>query len=226
MTHQTSDQMKLALRRLVALQLWRMGAVTFNLESPFKLASGNYSPIHVNCRLLISSPLFADIFGAASRMLIEDAGVPFDVLAGGETAGIPLAAMLSRTFGRPMIYVRKNAKDHGLRRIIEGLLPAGARVLLVEDLITNASTKLRFIEAIQTAGGNVVGVLVVFDRCQGGADSLAASGIPLLSTTDIQSVLQAGLDAGVLEPEQMAAVDPYVRSPQAWHEDRKLRFRP
>ncbi len=225
MNHQLSDQMRLNMRRLVALQLWQLGAVKINLETPYKLASGNHSPIHVNCRLLISSPLFADIFSAASRMLIEDAGVQFDVLAGGETAGIPLAAMLSRTFGQPMIYVRKNAKSHGLGQLIEGLLPAGARVLLVEDLITNASTKLQFIRVIQAAGGNVPCVLVVFDRCQGGADLLAASGVRLLSTTDIHSILEAGLETGVLEPSQRDSVDQYVRSPKAWHGDRNLPFR-
>src|SRR5439155_18001337 len=110
--------------------------------------SGNYSPIYVNCRQVISSVVFADLFSAATRLLCATRQIQYEILAGGETAGIPLAAFLSRSFGVPMVYVRKEAKEHGIASKVEGGDVNGRTVLLVEDLITDAGSKIVF--------GNVV----------------------------------------------------------------------
>src|SRR5437588_9844672 len=108
-----SEKLMGSMQRLVALHLWEVGAVKINLKKPFKLVSGNYSPIYVNCRQVISSVIFGDLFSAAVRLLCTARDIRYDILAGGETAGIPLAAFLSRSFGVPMVYVRKEAKEHG-----------------------------------------------------------------------------------------------------------------
>ena len=184
-----AEQVELGVRRVVALQLWQLGAVKVNLKEPFKLVSGNYSPIYINCRQLISAPAFADLFAAAARVICEQRGIAFDVVAGGETAGIPFAAFVARSFGRPMIYVRKETKAHGIASRIEGLLPPTANVLLVEDLITDAGSKLSFIDAIRQAGGVVKDVLVVFDRLQGGKNALGEQGIRLHAVTDMEMAL-------------------------------------
>ena len=164
MNPQIDQQISLTTGRLVALYLWHLGAVKVNVEKPFRLTSSNYSPIYINCRQLISSVSFMDLFAAASRQLLGQRGAEFDVIAGGETAGIPFAAFLARSFCRPMVYVRKAAKEHGTASRVEGSLESGGRVLLVEDLITDAGSKLSFIQGIQDAGGDVKDVLVVFDR--------------------------------------------------------------
>jgi len=114
-----------SIRRAAALQLWHLGAVKVNLDQPFKLTSGNYSPIYLNCRQLISSVAFGDLFAAAVRMICDVENVRFDLIAGGETARIPFAAFLARPFGKPIVYVRKGAKEHGLASLVEGSLPPG-----------------------------------------------------------------------------------------------------
>lgn len=224
MNRQTGPEITSTTGRLVALYLWHLGAVKVNLDQPFRLASGNYSPIYINCRQLISSVSFMDLFAAASRQLLGQSGVEFEVIAGGETAGIPFAAFLARTFGKPMVYVRKAAKDHGLASLVEGVLNPGDSVLLTEDLITDAGSKVHFIEAIKCSGGTVPAVLVVFDRLQGGSETLASMNIRLLSVTDIQTALDVAESARVLEPSTISSVRTYLKSPRDWHAERHLPY--
>ncbi|MCB1056054.1 MAG: orotate phosphoribosyltransferase, partial [Acidobacteria bacterium] len=98
------------LRSASALMLWRAGAVRVDLEEPFRLASGNRSPIYVNCRQVLSDPVFMGLFLACARCLLADRGVASDAVAGGETAGIPYAAYLAQGLDRSMLYVRKKPK--------------------------------------------------------------------------------------------------------------------
>jgi orotate phosphoribosyltransferase len=212
------------MQRIVALHLWELGAVKINLETPFKLVSGNYSPIYVNCRQVISSVVFADLFAAATRALCATRGIQYDVLAGGETAGIPLAAFLSRSFGMPMVYVRKEAKEHGIASKVEGGDVAGRKVLLVEDLITDAGSKISFAKAIRTAGGTVTDVIVIFDRLQGGEDVLKQHGMALHSITNIDVALQEAENKGLISTHQLGLIRDYLVSPRAWHEKNSLQF--
>ncbi len=212
-----ADEIISTVRRLVALQLWQLGAIKVNSAEPFRLVSGNYSPIYINCRLLISSPAFADLFAAATRLIVEHRQIKFDVVAGGETAGIPFAAFVARAFGLPMVYVRKEIKGHGLASRIEGLLRSQARVLLAEDLITDAGSKLSFVQAIREAGGVVEDVVVVFDRLQGGKDALERQGIRLHPMTDMDMALSEARVAGLLPKEELDSVRSYLVDPKAWH---------
>ncbi len=214
-----------AMRRVVALELWHLEAVKVDLEKPFRLASGNFSPIYINCRQLISAPAFADLLAASARILCQQRGIQFDVLAGGETAGIPVAAFLAKSFGLPMIYVRKEAKAYGMASRIEGVLPQGATVLLVEDLITDAGSKLSFVNGIREAGGQVYDVLVIFDRLQGGQAALAREGIRLHCLADIEDVLRVAAEVSLLTGDQLDSLRRYFEDPAAWHQQRGLAFK-
>ena len=225
MNDATSEPIREEFQKIGALLLWHLGAIKVNTANPFRLVSGNYSPIYINCRALISSPTFTDLFAAATRFMFSRQRVEFDVLAGGETAGIPFAAFLARVFGLPMIYVRKAAKAHGLASQIEGTLSQGSRVLLVEDLITDAGSKLSFISGIREAGAVVEDALVVFDRLQGGREVLARKGVRLHAVTDMAVALSAAATAGFLAPSAAASVEEYRNSPREWHESRKLPYR-
>ena len=224
MSGKIMEQIVAGIRRVVALQLWQLSAIKVNLDEPFKLVSGNYSPIYINCRQLISSPAFADLFAAAARMICEQRKITFDVVAGGETAGIPFAAFLARAFGCPMVYVRKEVKGHGLASRVEGALDAGACVLLVEDLITDAGSKLSFIEALRATGAAVEDALVVFDRLQGGKQALVEEGVRLHALTNMDMALAEAESAGRLTCGQRQSVREYLDSPRNWHVKHGLAF--
>lgn len=213
------------ISRVVALQLWDFGAIKVDLTKPFQLTSGNYSPLYVNCRQLISSPVFVDLFSATARLFRDTLNVRFDVIAGGETAGIPFAAFLARAFGCPMIYVRKGTKSHGLESRVEGVLKPSARVLLVEDLITDGGSKLSFVDGISAAGGVVADAMVVFDRLQGGSQALQKRGIQLHAVTDLDTALAVAEEARLLSANQISAVRDYLNAPKRWHENHGLPFK-
>ena len=213
------------MKEIVSLKLWEIGAIKVNFENPFKLVSGNYSPIYINCRLLISDQFFIDLFVAFSRFIIDQNNISIDIIAGGETAGIPFAANLARGLGLPMVYVRKAKKGHGLNDLIEGTaLIKNLNVLLVEDLITDAGSKLQFIDAIKASGGVINNVLVIFDRLQGGIEALRKIRIKLYSLTDLTNALDVGKELNQISSEQHNETLTYLSDPERWHSLRELPY--
>ena len=223
--HGLADRVLASLREAAALYLWRLEAVRVQPDEPFRLASGNSSPIYVNCRRVISEPGFMQLFCAAATTICARRGLVVDAIAGGETAGIPFAAYLAQAMARPMAYVRKKAKGYGIASRVEGHLPPGARVLLVEDLITDGGSKLGFLDAVAEAGAEVSDVLVLFDRQQGGAELMKRRGVTLHAVADRATTLAAGTAAGVLSAEAVEVVEAYFRDPAEWHRARGLEFR-
>src|SRR6056297_1837643 len=149
---------------LTARMLLEIEAVHFNAKEPFTLASGLPSPTYIDCRKLISHPrIRSTLMDFLAVTVMRDAGFEaFDNIAGGETAGIPFAALVSERLALPMTYVRKKAKGYGRNARIEGVMGAGDRVLLVEDLTTDGGSKLGFVDAIRETGALCAHTAVIF----------------------------------------------------------------
>lgn len=209
---------------IAAFLLWDVGAIKVSSEQPFRLVSGNYSPIYINCRQVISDPAFMGLFTSFVRMVCQYRAIHADVIAGGETAGIPFAAYVAQTLSRPMIYVRKAKKEHGLASLVEGQLKEGSRVMLVEDLITDAGSKLHFVDAISAARGIVKDIFVLFDRVQGGQEALAKLGVTLHRVTDMNTAITVAQEFGLVSANDVASIQDYLRSPRAWHAKHHLPF--
>ncbi|MEM9556387.1 MAG: orotate phosphoribosyltransferase [Acidobacteriota bacterium] len=208
------------LRQAAALMLWESRAIRVAADEPFELASGNRSPIYVDCRRMISEPGFMRLYVTVASLLLERRGVDYDVVAGGETAGIPYASYLAAALGKPCVYLRKKAKGYGTSSRIEGRIPAGARVLLVEDLITDGGSKLSFLDAIAAADAAVRDVLVLFDRQQGGDEVLRTRRASLHSVIDRDTAFAVAASSGLLDDVIRASCDEYFRDPVAWHRQR------
>jgi orotate phosphoribosyltransferase len=215
-----TNHVLLRFEEAVALMLWDTGAVKVSVDHPFRLVSGSYSPIYINCRQVISDPTFMGLFVACARLICAINQMGVDVIAGGETAGIPFAAYLAQGMSLPMVYVRKAKKGYGLDSLVEGRLPVGARVLLVEDLITDAESKLHFVEAIGSSGGRVEDVLVLFDREQGGRETLLDRGIRLHTVTRMTTAMRVAEDAKFISGTALRSVQEYLDSPHEWHATR------
>lgn len=193
--------------------LWEIKSISINTKEPFKLASGRTSPIYIDCRKLISYPEVMDkIASLASEIISKKIGKKeIDVIAGGATAGIPFAAWVSQKTKIPMVYVRRDAKNYGKGAQVEGVLEQGKKVLLVEDLITSGESKNSFILGIKNAGCEVKHCLVVFDREQGGFESLAKQSVELHSMATLSSALDYGLEKGLITKEEFEAVKNYLK---------------
>jgi orotate phosphoribosyltransferase len=195
-------------------------AVHFSPDKPFTFTSGRKSPVYIDCRRLISFPRARrKLMDLGAELIERRIGFEsLDAIAGGETAGIPFAAWLSERLSLPMLYIRKQPKGFGRNAQIEGVLGQGQRVLLVEDLASEGTSKLNFIRAIREAGGVVTDTFVVFHYgiFPSSVTSLAAEGVRLHGLATWYDVLSLAQTRGTFTPEQFQAVKSFLDAPDAW----------
>ncbi len=200
--------------------LWDIEAVNFSPAKPFTFTSGRKSPVYIDCRKIISFPKARERVVAMAVETIEreiGAGA-LDAVAGGETAGIPYAAWIADRMGLPMLYVRKQPKGFGRMAQIEGDMPEGWRVLLVEDLATDGGSKLNFVRALREAGAKVADCFVVFHYgiFPASISSLAEIGVRLHGLATWRDVLAEARRAEHFEEDALAEVEAFLDDPDGW----------
>ena len=223
----TSFPPKAEMARLTARMLLEIGAVHFNTETPFTLASGLPSPTYIDCRKLISFPRIRSVLmDFLVCTVLRDAGFEaFDNVAGGETAGIPFAALVAERLALPMTYVRKKPKGYGRNARIEGVMTPGQRVLLIEDLTTDGGSKLGFVDAIRATGAVCGHTAVIFsyDIFPETATILGDHGITLHHLCTWWDVLAEARAGGTFDADTVAGVEAFLREPRAWQDARRTR---
>src|SRR5919109_2546728 len=206
--------------RTTARILIEIAAVHFRPQQPFTLTSGRASPVYIDCRKIISFPRArTKIIDLAVELIEREIGFEsLDAIAGGETAGIPFAAWIADRLSLPMLYVRKQPKGFGRNAQIEGELRDEARVLLVEDLASEGTSKLNFVRAIRQAGGHIDHAFVIFNYgiFPQIETSLAAEGITLLALATWWDVAAMAEQLGRFGPGQYEAVKSFLEDPEAW----------
>ncbi len=217
---QTTFPDRAVMAELLAKMLWEIKAVHFNAETPYKYASGIMSPVYIDCRKLLSFPrVRSTVMDFAASTLLRDAGFEqFDCIAGGETAGIPFAALLADRLGLPMIYVRKKPKGHGRNAQIEGDMKEGARVLIIEDLTTAGGSMFTFIDAIRAAGGIVDhGMALFFYGIFQEAHQRFANGkVQFHHIATWREVLAIAKQQKLFDDKTLQEVEAFLDAPLAW----------
>lgn len=213
------------IARLTAGMLLEIGAVHFNAETPFTLASGLPSPTYIDCRKLISHPrIRSTLMDFLTVTVMRGAGFEaFDNIAGGETAGIPFAALVAERLALPMTYVRKKPKGYGRNARIEGEMREGQRVLLVEDLTTDGGSKLSFVDAIRETGADcghtaVIFYYGIFPETVG---RLADHGVTLHHLCTWHDVLAEARRRQAFDDATLAEVEAFLNAPRDWQESRR-----
>ena len=216
--------------RKVAEMLLSTESIQVYKDKPFVFVSGRISPVYIDCRKLLSFSAEREyIVTALAKVAETDIGAAnIDVVAGGETAGIPYASFVSHLIKKPMIYIRKQPKGYGGTKQIEGILEAGKRVLLVEDLITDGLSKLRFNIGIRGAGAKMTHCLCVFDYASDrlnqheGRDNLAKNDIALHVLANWDDVLDTGLSKSYFSANASEQIVDFHKDPENW--GRKMGF--
>jgi orotate phosphoribosyltransferase len=190
-----------------ARALLDIGAVVYTPSAPVTFKSGIVAPMYVDNRRLPFEPDAWHVVIDGLRALVVEQALEFDIVAGIETAGIPHGAALAYVLNAPFVFVRKQAKDHGLKRRVEGGSVAGKRVLLIEDLITTGGSSLSGVEALREDGAQVVACLAIFSYgFPQAAQSFESVGVPLLTLSTLTGLLEAAQERGDLSPEAVAAI--------------------
>ena len=194
----------------LAMVLVKVKAIQFGT---FTLASGRISSYYIDLRTIPSYP-------GAYKTLIEAYGEflkhefkenSYDALAGIPTAGLTLSSPIALALAKPMIYVRKDEKDHGRGKLVEGVTRPGWKVLVVDDVITTGGSVLSAVEAIRAEGCDVVSASVVIDRLEGGAAAMKKNGVKLHAMTDILELVKILRAKALLSAEEAGAVSTQVQ---------------
>lgn len=219
MTGTLSPDWRRAPAEIAADILLEIQAIHIRPEEPFTFTSGRLSPVYVDCRKIISFPRARRrLMAMGVEQLTAMAGAEaFDMVAGGETAGIPFAAWMADALDLPMLYVRKKPKGFGRNARIEGEVRDGARVLLVEDLATDGGSKISFIDAIRESGMQVAHCFVVFHYgvFPQSVTTMKAAGVELHGLCTWWDVLAVAERRGYTA-DQLAEVRAFLADPEAW----------
>jgi len=207
------------LGRRVAALLFESGAVHVSRRQPFMLAAGWASPVYVDCRLLFGKAVVRRQVAALAAEYCAANFPPcsFDAVAGGETAGIPFAALLAEQLGLDLRYVRKRPLGVGRNAQVEGGDVDGLRVLLIDDLTSDGASKLGFARGLRAAGAIVEHALTIFfnNAFAGTLKRLGAAQLKLHALATWADALRA-TPSDYLAAEDRTAVEQFLADPVAW----------
>lgn len=209
-----------AIARQTAKMLLEIEAVLFRADQPFIFTSGWASPVYTDCRKIISYPrLRAALMDFCAATVMREVGYEqIEVIAGGETAGIPFAAWISERLGLPMQYIRKKPKGFGRNAQIEGNVAEGQRALLVEDLATDGRSKVNFVNALRTAGMTCNHGIVIFyyDIFPSGKQVMKDLDFQLLHLATWWDVLEVAKEGRYFDAGVLREVESFLHKPAEW----------
>ena len=155
----------------------------------FTGTSGRILPYYVDLRLIPSYPKIFHKIVDAYINLIENDNIEFDRIAGVPIGALPFASAISYKTKKPLLILRKERKEHGRGKQIEGVLNKGDAVLIIEDLITTGGSVIKTKKVLEDEGAVVCDVLVILDRLEGGSENLKNNGLALHAVTDTMNVI-------------------------------------
>ena len=205
------------LETIFAAKLLDVKAIKLQPDAPFTWASGWKSPFYCDNRKTISFPALRSFVKIELARLIMEQFPEADAVAGVATGAIAQGALVADELGLPFAYVRSKPKDHGLANLIEGELPTGAKVVVVEDLISTGGSSLKAVEALRNAGFEVVGMVASytygFDVAK---QAFEDAKVQLLTLTNYEAVLEAALQTGYISNDQIPTLNEWRSNPSEW----------
>ncbi|MBQ0139801.1 MAG: orotate phosphoribosyltransferase [Kurthia sp.] len=205
----------MAIQHEVAKGMLEAGAVELRPKDLFTWASGIKSPIYCDTRLTISFPKVRTVIAKGLANLIQEKFPSCEVVAGTATAGIPHAAWVADILQQPMVYVRSKPKDHGRGKQTEGVFQQGAKVVVIEDIVSTGGSSINAVEALQREGAEVLGVVSVYSYLLPAAiENFEKAGVPYFSLSNFEALVEAAEETGAIHNEDIPGL-------LKWYEDLK-----
>lgn len=203
--------------RLLAEKLLKISAIKLQPNNPFTWASGWNSPIYTDNRKTLSYPEVRTFIKVElCRMIMENYGIP-DAIAGVATGAIAQGALVADQLGLPYVYVRSTPKDHGLENLIEGNVKPGQKVVVIEDLISTGGSSLKAVEALRSAGCEVVGMAAIFSYGFPVArKQFEKAGVKLVTLSNYNEMLKAAVETNYIRPQDVETLSVWREDPAGW----------
>ena len=200
-----------------AQMLLNVKCIKVQLEAPFTWASGWLSPFYCDNRKTLAYPDVRTFVKEQLARIVSEKYPQATAIAGVATGAIAQGALVADALGLPMCYVRSKAKDHGMGNLIEGTLPEGAKVVVVEDLISTGGSSLKAVEALRAAGFEILGMVASYTYgFPVAAEAFKAADVELTTLTNYEAVVQAALASGYIEEKHNPMLAEWRANPSEW----------
>ena len=197
--------------------LLQIKAIKLNNENPFTWASGRKSPIYCDNRKILSYPAARKVVYEAFIDIIKEKFKDVDIIAGVATGAIAYGALVAEAMGKPFIYVRPKPKDHGTGAQVEGELPKGARVVIVEDLISTGGSSLSAADALLKNGAIVLGMVAIFTyNFIKARRAFEYANIELYTLSHYEALLDEALERNYIKAEDLEVLKQWRINPETW----------
>ena len=208
-----------AIKKLFAAKLLEIKAVKLQPSDPFTWASGWKSPIYTDNRKTLG---FTDVRSFVKLELchaIQEHFPEAEAVAGVATGAIAQGALVADELGLPYAYVRPKPKDHGMGNQLEGELQQGAKVIVVEDLISTGGSSLKAVAALRAYGVEVIGMVASFTYGFPVAEeAFREAGVKLVTLSDYNAVVEQAAATGYIKPEEIEVLKEWRKSPSTWRQ--------
>lgn len=208
------------VEQIFAKKLLDVQAVKLQPDAPFTWASGWKSPFYCDNRRTLSYPALRSFVKLELSRLVMELYPEAEAVAGVATGAIAQGALVADELGLPFSYVRSKPKDHGMQNLIEGHVDKGAKVVVVEDLISTGGSSLKAVEALRAHGCQVLGMVASFTYGFDVArEAFEKAGVVLTTLTHYEAVVQAALQTGYIEERHVPMLAQWRACPAEWGSD-------
>jgi len=201
----------------IAEILLNLNAVMLRTKPPFRWASGIFSPIYTDNRLLMSYPKDRDFIVNSFARMIKKEKIKFDGFAGTATAGIPWAAWLAQKLKRPMIYVKSEKKGHGMENMTEGKIDQSKIYVVVEDLISTGGSSMNTINAVRAKNGIVEDCIAIFTyELEKSKSNFESANVKLHTLTTFTNLIKTAVHNKYIARDQLEHIMDWKKNPEGW----------
>ena len=202
----------------IAEFLLQIKAIKLQPDKPFTWASGWKSPIYCDNRVTLSYPKVRTYIRQEFVEVITKVFGKPDVIAGVATGGIAQGALVAQEMGLPFVYVRSEAKKHGMTNMIEGYIEKGQSVVVIEDLISTGGSSLKAVEALREAGCEVKGMAAIFTYgFQTASDNFKKANCKLITLSNYSTLIKQALQSKYINDKDLKSLQEWAQNPSVWN---------
>jgi len=200
-----------------AAHLLQINAIKLSPKNPFTWASGWQSPIYCDNRITLSFPDIRNFLALSIAKQVEALYGTNVVIAGVATGAIGIGMLVASKMNLPFVYVRPESKKHGRKNQVEGFLPAGAKVVVIEDLISTRKSSLNAVNALRNNQAEVLGMIALFTYGFSNADeNFKAAKVSLNTLSDYNTLIQTAKEQDAIEASDVELLKKWRENPAEW----------